>query len=196
VSSCILALLIDCCSNIIAQRLKAYKNDVPFVFDHVLFSQFFIFGAIGGPVNFYWQGWLERAFPGWKTVKRSREATHLEMEKEGASLRLREEGAVDGGLKDKVEEVKVRDWWNVFRKWFTDCITMGALLNTTLFLVVMGVLKGKSWPVIASDLRTVSTFLNRTGPILTSCPGNVAHYMGLVQGVADSQFLQHHIFPR
>lgn len=53
------------------------------------------------------------------------------------------------------EQVRVRNWWNIFRKWFTDCITMGALLNTTLFLVVMGVLKGKSWPQIGTDLRTV-----------------------------------------
>lgn len=168
VSSCILALVIDCCSNYIAQRLKAYRDDVPFVFDRVLFFQFLVMGAIGGPVNFHWQAWLERAFPGWKTVTLKREATHLEMEKEGVSLRLREEGGAEGGLKDKVEEVKVRNWWNIFRKWFTDCITMGALLNTTLFLVVMGVLKGKSWPVIALDLRTVSTFVNHADQYLRS----------------------------
>jgi hypothetical protein len=159
VSSCLLALAIDCCSNYIAQRLKAYTNGVPFVFDRVLFFQFLVMGAIGGPINFYWQAWLERAFPGWKTVQLRREATHLEMEKEGASLRLREEGEAAGGLKDKVEEIRVRNWWNIFRKWFTDCITMGALLNTTLFLVVMGVLKGKAWSQIALDLRTVSSLM-------------------------------------
>ncbi|KAF2274513.1 integral membrane protein-like protein [Westerdykella ornata] len=153
-SSCLLALLIDCCSNIIAQRLKAYKLDVPFVFDRVLFFQFLVMGAIGGPVNFHWQSWLERTFPGWKTVGRKREFTTLDTEEKGVSLAIQYEGSPGPGLHTYKEEVRVRNWWNIFCKWFTDCITMGALLNTTLFLVVMGVLKGKPWPQIGFDLRT------------------------------------------
>lgn len=39
-------------------------------------------------------------------------------------------------------------------KWFPDCITLGALLNTTAFLVIMGVLKGHSWAKIGSSLQT------------------------------------------
>jgi hypothetical protein len=150
VTSCLIALGIDCCSNIIAQRLKAYSNGVPFVFDRVLFIQFAIMGTIGGPINFYWQNWLERTFPGWKMVKQKRDFTIQDTEEKEVFLRG------DGVERMYEEEVRVRHWWNIFRKWFTDCITMGALLNTTLFLVVMGVLKGKAWAQIGTDLRTVS----------------------------------------
>jgi hypothetical protein len=151
ITSCILALVIDCCSNIIAQRLKAYSNNVPFVFDRVLFTRFLIFGAIGGPINFHWQNCLERTFPGWTIKKRGRITTTLDTEEKGVSLKV----VAGGEAKVKTEEVKVRNWWNIFKKWFTDCITMGALLNTTLFLVIMGLLKGKAWEEIGTDLRTV-----------------------------------------
>jgi hypothetical protein len=150
VSSCLFAVAIDCCSNIIAQRFKAYSNHGPFVFDHTLFVQFMIMGAIGAPINFHWQCWLERAFPGWKVVKQTHDTMSLDTEEKQSYLKD-EDGA---GLIQE-EEVRVRDWYNIFRKWFTDCITMGALLNTTLFLVVMGILKGKTWSQVGTDLRTV-----------------------------------------
>lgn len=66
-----------------------------------------------------------------------------------------EAGLEEGRENVEEEKVRVRDWWNIFRKWFLDCITMGALLNTVLFLVIMGVLKGKSSEQITTDLRKV-----------------------------------------
>ncbi|KAF2743058.1 integral membrane protein-like protein [Sporormia fimetaria CBS 119925] len=145
INSCLLALAIDCCSNLIAQRLKAYKLGIPFAFDGVLFTQFMIMGGIGGPINFHWQLWLERTFPGWKLSTRRGDVKTLD------TVEL---GLVSGSDVKEPEPVRVRNWWNIFRKWFTDCITLGALLNTTLFLVVMGVLKGKTWSHIGTDLRT------------------------------------------
>ncbi|KAF2864748.1 hypothetical protein BDV95DRAFT_613284 [Massariosphaeria phaeospora] len=148
-SSCLLALGIDCISNVIAQRMKAWRDGAPFVFDRVLFLQMAILVTISAPINFYWQNWLERAFPGWKMEKKKRTAdTSLDAEEKQVFLK-------DDGEDKKVvdEEVRVRNWWNIFRKWFTDCITMGALLNTTMFLVVMGILKGKSGGMIWTDVR-------------------------------------------
>lgn len=100
-------------------------------------------------------------------MRRKRDPTTLDTEEKGV-LRVRGEDVRDG-MKEKEEEVRVRNWWNIFRKWFTDCITAGALINTTLFLVVMGVLKGKAWSQIGVDLRTVSTlFMNfLCGSLLT-----------------------------
>jgi hypothetical protein len=109
-----------------------------------------IMGAIGGPINFHWQNRLEIWFPGWKTVKQKSDATNLDAEEKEVFLRD------DGERRIPEEGVRVRNWFNIFRKWFTDCITMGALLNTTLFLVVMGVLKGKTGTQIGTDLRNVS----------------------------------------
>ncbi|KAH7115115.1 hypothetical protein B0J11DRAFT_553408 [Dendryphion nanum] len=147
VTTCLMALSIDCCSNVIAQRLKAWSNSVPFVFDSVLFFQFAFMVMMTAPVNYHWQNSLERWFPGWKMVKVRRDTTSLDNEEKEVFLRE------DGGPKTLEEEVRVRNWWNIFKKWFTDCITMGALLNTTMFLVIMGFMKRKSWSRIGTDLR-------------------------------------------
>lgn len=161
VSSCLLALAIGCASNIIAQKLKAYNSGDPFVFDRTLFVQFAVVAVITTPVNYYWQNWLERTFPGWKLVKQKREASSGDAEK-GAFLRD------DGEDKRAIEEeVRVRDWWNIFRKWFTDCITMGALLNTTMFLVLMGLMEGKTITQIGNDLTNVRNLHPRYGSRLS-----------------------------
>lgn len=148
--ACLSALAIDSCSNVIAQRLKAWNESKPFVFDRVLFFQFAFMVVLTAPINFHWQCWLERTFPGWKIVKQER-APGAGDEEKGIPLKD------DGADKKMVEEdVRVRDWWNIFRKWFTDCITMGALLNQSMFLVLMGFLKHKTLTMIAQDFHNVS----------------------------------------
>ncbi|EAT78902.1 hypothetical protein HBH56_119710 [Parastagonospora nodorum] len=145
--ACLSALAIDSCSNVIAQRLKAWNESKPFVFDRVLFFQFAFMVALTAPINYHWQCFLERAFPGWKTAKRQR---LLEAGEEEKGILLKE----DGEDKKMIEEdVRVRDWWNIFRKWFTDCITMGALLNQSMFLILMGLLKHKTMALIIQDFR-------------------------------------------
>jgi hypothetical protein len=112
--ACLSALAIDSCSNVIAQRLKAWNESKPFVFDRVLFTQFAIMVLLTAPINYHWQNWLERAFPGWKTVKQTRAVGEGEEEK---GIMLRGDGEEKGIVE---EEVRVRNWWNIFRKWFTD----------------------------------------------------------------------------
>lgn len=163
--ACVSALAIDSCSNVIAQRLKAWNESKPFVFDRVLFLQFAFMVVVTAPINFHWQCWLERAFPGWKTMKQER---HIGLGEEEKGMMLKE----DGYDKKMIEEdVRVRDWWNIFRKWFTDvgcsrfrmrdvanwrqCITMGALLNQSMFLIFMGFMKRKTVALIVQDFRNV-----------------------------------------
>jgi hypothetical protein len=148
--ACLSALAIDSCSNVIAQRLKAWNESKPFVFDRVLFFQFAFMVVLTAPINFHWQCWLERTFPGWKTVKQERFPGASEEEK---GMILKEDGE---DKKMVEEEVRVRDWWNIFRKWFTDCITMGALLNQSMFLILMGLMKHKTIAMIVQDFRNVS----------------------------------------
>ncbi|CAN9166422.1 unnamed protein product [Alternaria alternata] len=145
--ACLSALAIDSCSNIIAQRLKAWNESKPFVFDRVLFTQFAIMVVLTAPINYHWQNWLERAYPGWKTVRQTRAVGEGEEEK---GIMLREDG---DGKSIVEEEVRVRNWWNIFRKWFTDCITMGALLNQSMFLILIGLMKGKTVALIVQDFR-------------------------------------------
>ncbi|KAL5410179.1 hypothetical protein PMIN06_007833 [Paraphaeosphaeria minitans] len=147
VSACVMSLTIGCASNIIAQRLKAYIEDVPFVFDYTLFWQLTAMGLITTPINYYWQKWLEYMFPAEKLVKRSRAPTSDDAEK-GAFTRDDDENkrAMD-------EEVYVRSWGNVIKKTIADSITGGALLNTTMFLVLLGLMQGKNAAQIANDIR-------------------------------------------
>jgi hypothetical protein len=42
-------------------------------------------------------------------------------------------------------------------KWFIDCMTLGALLNVAAFIILMGIMKGRSPNQIGSALRTVCT---------------------------------------
>lgn len=49
------------------------------------------------------------------------------------------------------------DWRNTMIKWFVDCITIGALVNTVAFLVLMGALKSKSFGEMGMAVRTVSS---------------------------------------
>jgi hypothetical protein len=188
VSTCLLALGIDCCSNVIAQKLRAWKTNIPFVFDYTLFFQFAILVALTVPVNFHWQNWLERTFPGWKVVKRKRDTSSLDDEENAIFL------GEDKKMDDE-EEVKVRNWWNIFRKWFTDCITMGALLNTTMFLVLMGIMKGKTTALILTDLRNVRSLTPNLNCDLwlTITPGDVADNLQLLQNLAHRQLLQHNL---
>jgi hypothetical protein len=147
VSSCLFSLAIGCLSNVIGQKLKDYSEGVPFVFDQKLFAQFAVVAVVTTPVNYHWQACLERTFPGWKSTEQRRAPTSDDAEK---AMAVKE----DGDDKRAIEqEVRVRNWRNVFFKWFTDCITMGALLNTTMFLVLMGYMEGKTWVQIGDNLK-------------------------------------------
>ena len=43
---------------------------------------------------------------------------------------------------------------NTAIKWFIDCITLGAILNTTAFLIIWGILKGQTLDKIGHNLKT------------------------------------------
>jgi hypothetical protein len=190
--ACLSALAIDSCSNVIAQRLKAWSESKPFVFDRVLFLQFAFMVVLTAPINFHWQCWLERTFPGWKTVKQERLPGASEEEK---GMILKEDGE---DKKMVEEEVRVRDWWNIFRKWFTDCITMGALLNQSMFLILMGLMKHKTIALIVQDFRNVSLAILNTVRALSLIhqAGTLRSHLRLIQSVAHRQLLLHHLLPR
>ena len=111
--ACLSGVAIDACSNVIAQRLKAWNESTPFAFNRALFCQFVVLAIVAAPLNYAWQNWLERAFPGWKTIEVIQDAGIGEEEKGFLTE--------DGEDKRVVRaELRVRDWMNIFKKWFSD----------------------------------------------------------------------------
>lgn len=56
-------------------------------------------------------------------------------------------GTANGARKPKLN-IK-----HTLMKWFIDCMTLGALLNTVGFLVIMGLLKSQPWEQITKNIR-------------------------------------------
>lgn len=90
-------------------------------------------------------------------------------------------------------------------KWFIDCITMGAIMNTVAFLVLMGIMKGQSGAQIGNNIRTVSSLLEPPCAIAaihlfqdtdTCRAGNHPHHRRRLQGLALCFHHQLHPHPR
>ena len=97
---------------------------------------------ITAPPNYKWQQLLERTFPGYKTAA-AKTDSDIEI---GATKRKDDEEAAKPRLSIK----------NTLAKWFIDCISLGALMNTLAFLVIMGCMKGQTRAQIETNIRTVS----------------------------------------
>lgn len=107
------------------------------------------------PPNYKWQELLERNFPARghrgspspiplkdRDIEKN-DHGRLPKDKDSSHWRPRLSAARRDGL----------NYGNTLIKWFIDCITLGALMNTSAFLVILGVLKGQSWEKISHNLR-------------------------------------------
>lgn len=80
---------------------------------------------------------------------------------------------------------------NTLLKWFIDCMTVGALGNTIVFLVLMGFMKGRSSeqifaaiknvPVVSSILRSAEAAIDTD-----MLAGHHSHHRRRLQDLADS----------
>jgi hypothetical protein len=107
--------------------------------------RFVALSLITTPPNYMWQQLLERTFPAYQTTSASREGR--DVEKGGEKL---EPG--NGAVAEK-PKLNVR---NTLTKWFVDCITLGAVMNTVAFLLLMGIMKAQSAAQIQNNIRKVS----------------------------------------
>ncbi|CAK3749078.1 hypothetical protein D6C85_07007 [Lecanosticta acicola] len=137
VTATLQATAIASASNVLAQYIEQRDHEGPFTLSLPDFLRFVILSLLTAPPNFLWQMFLERTFPGRKAVPVSDP-----------------EDAEKGNTEEEGEKVLKLDWKNTMIKWFVDCISMGALLNTTAFLILMGLMKGRTWNEIATALRT------------------------------------------
>lgn len=114
------------------------------------FLRFVILAFITTPPNYKWQQLLERHFPAYDKQTQ-------------VSLPLTRRDAKERDEDNEVEtepkrKLSIR---NTLAKWFIDCMTIGALLNTVAWIVLVSLLKGQSRQQVISNVRTVS--------ILTLC---------------------------
>jgi hypothetical protein len=96
------------------------------------------------PPNYLWQQFLERTFPAYE-----RPGGH-DVEKDPHALEVGVSSAEAGKFKRKL------NIQNTLSKWFVDCITLGALVNTAMFLFLMGVMKGQTLAQVIRSIQTVS----------------------------------------
>jgi hypothetical protein len=149
------AAILSGISNILAQAFQARRHARPFTLDPLELLRFIIVTLLTCPPNFHWQQFLERTFPAYHTYP------SIHNEKEGIPLdeKRRDSNVGDEASRDVsgVGVVKKKlNWRNTFVKMFVDCITLGALVNTVVFLVLMGVMKGHGWEKLVRTVKRVS----------------------------------------
>ncbi|TIA16090.1 hypothetical protein D6C80_04771 [Aureobasidium pullulans] len=132
VSSTLQATAIAAASNVIAQLLEQRsKQQAPTTVSAADFLRFVIFTLLTAPPNYLWQHALERVFPGRKPIDSTKTVL--------PRYEIREHDELLGeDVLQQEEEIETKlDWKNTMIKWFVDCMTLGALLNTAAFLILM-----------------------------------------------------------
>lgn len=123
-----------------------------FHLDFIQLARFIAYTLITAPPNYIWQQFLEKALPAYPPIRQVHNHGNKDIE-----LRAMEESMGEGI--EPQNEAPVQSKFsirNTLAKWFIDCITAGAIMNTVAFLVIMGILKGQPAIQIASNIKTVS----------------------------------------
>ncbi|KAK8061770.1 hypothetical protein PG994_008136 [Apiospora phragmitis] len=167
VKATLAAAALSSTSNILAQFLEAYNAQKPFAFDHLQFLRFVILTLLTCPPNYVWQQFLERSFPAYerRAAPNDVEKNQHEMEKmteaNTSVVGVGQSGVGAAGEAGKFNKPKL-NVQNTIAKWFIDCITLGALMNTVAFFILMGFLKGQGLGQIGYNIR------NETIPLIVA----------------------------
>ncbi|KAK4073169.1 uncharacterized protein Triagg1_5449 [Trichoderma aggressivum f. europaeum] len=151
------AAALSTASNLCAQFIETYWNNTAFHLDHFQLFRFIVLSLITAPPNYLWQQFLEKSFPAYPPMQKSRDGgkdIELKAMEEAAA------GASIGGGSQSHSEAATQSKFsirNTLTKWFIDCITAGAIMNTVAFLVIMGVLKGQPMSQISSNIKAVGS---------------------------------------
>lgn len=124
------------------------------------------------PPNYKWQEFLENTFPSYPSAGTTRKGRYTSIPLEDRDVekdRDSNAGDLDDPNDDANEDAtenrpnQRRSWRtklanvsikNTALKWFIDCITLGAIMNTAAFLIIIGVLKGQTIAEIGHNLKT------------------------------------------
>jgi hypothetical protein len=115
--------------------------------------QFVIYGIISVPINFAWQRWMEAHYPGYPTALRrwfSSSSSASSSAREGAA---RDDRPVIIPIKDKPVASHVDPGTRNFLVKFALDQTAGSVMNITLFIVCINLLKGATGAAVAERVR-------------------------------------------
>ncbi|KAM5345231.1 hypothetical protein ACJ41O_011093 [Fusarium nematophilum] len=141
-------------SNLFAQLIEARQQGRAFSLDLLQLLRFITLTLITAPPNYHWQQFLERTFPAYPSGRPQPERLgDIEMKPAEDAPELKEgyEERMAQINRDNAPKFSLR---NTLTKWFVDCITAGAIMNTVAFLVIMGILKGQGSSQIMMNIKT------------------------------------------
>lgn len=160
------AAVLNVTSSILAQLLTSYRKRHlassasavnPLSLQLAPIIQFLIFCLVSTPPNFLWQEYLERKFPAYPVQQGK---PKLKLDDDGKVSYTRPSRTSEGKpqLADKIQSIPVEkklDIRNTATKFLLDQ-TLGAAINTALFLVVLELLRGRGLEKCMEVLRQVS----------------------------------------
>ncbi|KAL5093889.1 hypothetical protein Trisim1_009365 [Trichoderma cf. simile WF8] len=148
------AAALSTASNLCAQFIETYWNkQTALHLDHIQLFRFIVLSLITAPPNYLWQQFLEKSFPAYPSTQKARDVgkdIELKAMEEAAAGASIGEGSQSQSESSTQPRFSIR---NTLTKWFIDCITAGAIMNTVAFLVIMGVLKGQPMVQISSNIK-------------------------------------------
>ncbi|KAF7165461.1 hypothetical protein CNMCM6106_001619 [Aspergillus hiratsukae] len=126
------AALLNAGSNVLAQGIKAWRDQTPFELDLQALFQFTTCAFVLSPLTFVWLEGLESRLPGFSDDTSVNNST---AEKNGSK-----QGKQRLNLKNTVAKVVIDQ-------------TVGAAINTVAFIMTMGLLRGQDFEVIKAQIH-------------------------------------------
>ncbi|RHZ73357.1 hypothetical protein CDV55_108428 [Aspergillus turcosus] len=126
------AALVNAGSNVLAQGIKAWRDQTPFELDLQALFQFTTCAFVLSPLTFVWLEGLESRLPGFSEDTSAAKST---AEKNGSK-----QGKQRLNLKNTVAKVVIDQ-------------TVGAAINTVAFIMTMGLLRGQDFEVIKAQIQ-------------------------------------------
>ncbi|KAH8687044.1 hypothetical protein BGZ61DRAFT_454100 [Ilyonectria robusta] len=150
VNATLQAAALSTASNLFAQVLLARQEKRALTLDLPQLLRFVALTLLTSPPNYRWQQFLERTFPAYPIPRRNERLEDIEMTPHDDDAPEGKEGFPSRpGTPEPKFSLK-----NTLTKWFVDCISAGAIMNTVAFLLIMGVFKGQSGSQIWSNIMT------------------------------------------
>ncbi|KAK7415588.1 hypothetical protein QQZ08_012304 [Neonectria magnoliae] len=149
VAATLQAAALSTVSNLFAQVILARQEKRPLALDIFQLLRFVTLTLLTAPPNYHWQQYLERSFPAYPLNSRVERLGDIEMRPHDDAPELKDGFPQRPGTPEPKLSLK-----NTLTKWFIDCITAGAIMNTVAFLVLMGILKGQGSSQIWTNIMT------------------------------------------
>lgn len=118
--------------------------------------RFILLTLATAPPNYHWQQFLERMFPAYPPIQGARGKEDTELKAMEAGQAQPQPQAAAAPPPSQALDQPQFSLRNTLTKWFVDCITAGAIMNTIAFLVLMGIMKGQAGSQIWLNIKNVS----------------------------------------